>query len=124
MVKITKDLMEIAYNESKNAYKNNMNKNSVKIGVKNMVSAGWNETSAKWTFPIFYALMKGEVYKRRMSISQTNYFLEKIFEDDSTLKKEKALESVKKHLDYYNDEGHKISGIRELYDKFMAKLKK
>lgn len=124
MVEITKELIEIAYKEANENYKieNGMNDISIQKAINNMINAGWNKTGAKWTMPIFNALMNGECYYRTMSKLQTETFLNNILNDYGMDNLKQALKSVEKHLEYYKTKYKKeMPGIQEIYNKFLLK---
>jgi hypothetical protein len=117
-------LIEIAYKEANENYKieNGMNDINIQKAINNMINAGWNKTGAKWTLPIFNALMSGECYYRTMSKLQTEIFLDNILNDHGMDILKQALQSVEKHLEYIQNKIQKeMPGIQEIYNKFLLK---
>ena len=124
MIKITNELIEIAYKEARENYKieSGMNEISIQNAITNMMSAGWNKTGAQWTLPIFNALMSGDCYYRTMSKPQTEIFLNNILNDYGIDSLKQALQSVEKHLKYYKTKYKKeMPGIQEIYNNFLLK---
>ena len=68
-------------------------------------------------------MRNGRVYKRTMNKAATEYFLDRIFQEDGKPALEKALASVLEHVRYYEPFGNgKLDGIRRIHEKYSKLL--
>jgi hypothetical protein len=81
-------------------------------------SYGINENSMKDYFNCFAAMMEGNVYKRTINNEATDYYLRNILIQYGASQLEKALESTRKHVEYYrNQQKGNLKGVQALIEK-------
>ena len=81
---------------------------------------GMHPGSARMYVQASLSMMNGECYKRNISGSATEYFLENIHKDFGQQSLRKALSSVEKHIKYHEGfmHGRKLRKIRGIHQKF------
>ena len=85
--------------------------------------AKMNPRSADFFIQSFLAMMEGRRYEKNTNVAATRYFLEKIHEDFGVEALEKALSSVKQHVDYYEaSEGKSLPSIKKVHQEFLKRL--
>ena len=84
-------------------------------------SLGMNEASARDCFRVFRQMRRADVYQRTMNAETTEYFLTHIYNDYGIEGLDLALQSLEKHLRYYDALGSGTQRrIRNLWEKYSA----
>lgn len=110
---ITEEMIQVVYQYSKKVYHNEILL-SVAMDQVNRES-GMNGGSALAYIHVFGRMMDGKEYRRTMNVAATSYFLRMIREEYGEQQLNKALDSVSKHVTYYNSLGNgALKGIESL----------
>lgn len=119
--RITDSLIAEAYAQGKAVYDAAM---PLSDAINELASKGsMNRNSAKDYIRNFLQMMKGMEYQRTLNSRATEYFLASIYTDYGQQHLKLALESVQKHLDYYEGIGKsKQKSIREIVGNYWAKV--
>lgn len=104
MIKITKEMIGIAYNYAKKVCSGELTRSEGKFEIAKVI--GMNVASAQDYITDFLAMMEGKVYHRTMSTNGTRYFIENIRKDFGEKAFQLALEATEKHIKYYNSLGN------------------
>lgn len=110
------------------AYKVGLERHDGKIGLteaaRRLKGTGLEETSAKILAGNVSYFLKGEIYKRAISIPATNDYLTWIRRDRGDSALANALQALHAHIEYY-EAGHNThrKGLREVWAKHKALLK-
>jgi hypothetical protein len=79
----------------------------------------FNPNSASITIRSLSHLLKGERYRRALTIGATDYFLGRILEDDGPEALRTALRGLSLHIDYRErDNGVNVIGLRSVLSKY------
>lgn len=79
----------------------------------------FNANSASITVRSLCHLLKGERYRRALTIGATDYFLSRIAEEDGKEGLRKALQGLSLHIEYReNDNGVNPKGLRSVLSKY------
>ncbi|WP_449536294.1 hypothetical protein [Ferdinandcohnia sp. Marseille-Q9671] len=116
--KITKEMIEIAYNFAKKVYFGELTRTEGKQKISTFT--GMNAGSAQDYITDFLAMMSGQEYHRTMSNFGTEYYLENIRKDFGNQAFMLALEATEKHIKYYNALGY---GQLKEKEKIVRKFK-
>lgn len=103
MGKITKEMTQAAYVSAKDVFHNKVKRSKALDQLEN--GYGINRGSAADYIVNFKKMMGGESYVRVMSTYSTDYILSQILIDYGYEKYSKAIQSVKRHIDYYEGLG-------------------
>ncbi len=117
MGKITKELVEKSFEIGKKFYKDQI---SLKEGMKILTDIGMNENSAVDYIYNYSNLVQGKLFTRTTNIYGTEYFLQKIYEENGINGLQNALLSLSQHLDYYEEKsGASVKKRREVYERYL-----
>jgi len=102
--------IQAAYSISKSVYEEALAKEA---GAKQLhVEHGMNLGSARDYIKAFRCLVDGEKFTRTINVQAADYYFEKILHDYGPMKLEVALQSMKRHMEYF--EGASKSKVYEL----------
>jgi len=96
---ITINMIATAYKYAVLVYKGNLGRFVAETQIHN--ESGLCRGSAQAYIQIFLCMMKGQVYKRTMSLYSHHYFLENIHNDFGQAAFQKALLATDAHIKYY-----------------------
>jgi len=120
MAEITDKHIIILYEIAKDIYENKI---SQRDGLVKLVNSGIKKSSASDYIYNYKCMMIGKLMTRNMNAPGTQYFLEKIYENDGKKGLQNALTSLSAHLDYYeNVSKTNVVKRRKIYDLFLKKL--
>jgi len=103
-MKITNEMIEIAYTYAKKVYSGELTRNEGKHEIAKV--SGMSLGSAQDYITDFLEMMEGRLYHRTMSNYGTRYYLENIKKDYGDKAFQLALEATEKHIKYYNALGY------------------
>lgn len=114
-MEITNEMVHTAYAIAKEVFEQ---KKVDEEGLKFLVvGANFKKGTARILLNNFKHLMNGEKFTRTMSAYATEYFIKNIYFDFGEEKLEKALESLKLHIEYYGPVGKtKSPSLKHIYD--------
>ncbi|RHR48864.1 hypothetical protein DWW90_19960 [Parabacteroides sp. AF17-28] len=119
--KVTKDLFPFILEE---AIEFHLKRRVRKTAVENLVKLGMNETTASRYISSLSNMLIGKCYESTMSISATEYFLDRIFIDFGEDKLSWALYALQQHLVYYESlRDFKRKGFWKLVRKYKTRIK-
>lgn len=96
-----------------------LNKISLKHGVEILEQMGVNTNSARDYIYCYSHLIKGELFTRRINLYATEFYLQRIYEEDGNIGLQNALSSLSQHFDYWEDiSGTVVKKGREIYTRF------
>ena len=118
--KITSTQIEEAYSKGKAVFDGRM---TLSDAINALVANGsMNKSSATDYIRNFLHMMKGLEYQRTLNLPATEYFLASISKDYGAKYLNLALNSVNKHLNYYEGIGKsKQKSIRDIVELYWAK---
>lgn len=122
MKKITKEIVEKAYDVAKKFFQKEITlKEAKEILSKN----GMNKKSALDYVYNYSNLIQGKLFTRTTNTYGTDYYLGKIYEENGQSGLENALISLSQHLDYYEEKsGSSVKQRRDIYNKYLKVLGK
>ena len=122
MTKITTLMTEMGYQLSKEVYENKKTKNIALDELEQ--NYGMSRGSAIDYIHGFKSMMSGRIYKRTFNAEATDLFLENIYYDYGAKFFSLALQSVAKHMSYYNGlKRGNLNSVERIYKKHMMKYK-
>lgn len=83
---------------------------------------GMNRNNAFMTILVAYALLNGEVYKRTVSGNATEYFFQKILQEQGTGGLAHAIGATRKHIDYRRALHHNVDKLERLCEQYEKQL--
>jgi 5-methylcytosine-specific restriction enzyme A len=87
-------------------------------GTTDLVRAhGFNPNSATMTIRSLCHMLRGERYRRALTIDATDYFLSRIKEEDGTEGLRVALKALSSHIDYRHSTGVNVPGLQVILAK-------
>ncbi len=117
MGKITNKMVEKSYQIGKQFYNNEI---SLKDGIKELTEIGMNKNSAVDYVYNYSNLIQAKLFTRTTNIYGTEYFLQKIYEENGENGLQNALLSLSQHIDYYEDKsGASVKKRREVYNRYF-----
>lgn len=116
---ITKDKIEAIYSVAKQIYSGTLPRT---IGNDKLTKdTGMKKSSVSFYTSAFLYMMEGKEYKRTISLFATRYYLEHIRQDFGKDTLDKALEAVRKHIQYYKSKtGSNLPGQENLIKELAA----
>jgi 5-methylcytosine-specific restriction protein A len=116
-MKIDADMIKIAYSTAKEVYCNKAI--GLAEGAEFLVDkCAWTYSSAIGYLHVFGKMINGDLYTRTINGLATQYYLQNILDDFGYDILQKALISVKSHIEYYKNLGP-INNIEKIYDFFV-----
>jgi len=120
MPEINEEMAKVAYKIGMDIFDN---KKSFMEGVR-ILRDDYKMNSASIYINNLSKFRKGEVYKRIISKRDTIYFLSKIKQDYGNNGLLKALNAVKKHIEYLEIQGTgNKKALKQIYKEFMEEIK-
>jgi 5-methylcytosine-specific restriction protein A len=117
MGKITNEMVEKSYEIGKRFYKNQV---SLKDGIKVLTDIGMNENSAVDYVYNYSNLIQGKLFTQTTNIYGTEYYLQKIYEENGIDGLQNALLSLSQHIDYYEEKsGSSVKKRKEVYNRYL-----
>jgi 5-methylcytosine-specific restriction enzyme A len=116
---ITLPQIAAAYNVAQRVYSNELSKAKGVNELKNMHQL--NAHSASIFIDNFRHMMNGEVFRRALNASATDYYLQNIFTTHGVESHSRAIASVEQHIQYYeNLDNGKLNKLRGVVLKHIA----
>lgn len=78
---------------------------------------GFNANSANMTIRSLRHMLNGERYRRALTVDATDYFLNRIREEDGSSGLQKALRALSSHIDYRHSTGVNVPGLQTVLAK-------
>lgn len=114
-MELTKDILEDVFQITRQVKAGNI---SVAEGKADLVHThGFNPNSATMSIRSLCHLIKGERYRRALTIEATDYFLSRIREEDGEEALRTALEGLSSHIEYRDSTGVNVPGLQSVLDK-------
>lgn len=114
---ITHKQIHLTYQLAKDFFNSRL---SLKDAKQLLSDAGMNSNSAVDYLYDYCHLMRGESFSRTMNVYATQYYLEKILNDDGLDSLKIALLSLSQHIDYYEQKSNSsVKKKRAILEKFM-----
>lgn len=122
MGKITNQMVEESFKIGKRFYKNQI---SLKDGIKILTDIGMNENSAVDYVYNYSNLIQGKLFTRTTNIYGTEYYLQKIYEENGVDGLQNALLSLSQHIDYYEEKsGSSVKKRKDVYERYLNLIDK
>ena len=122
MGKITNELVEKSYETGKAFYEKQI---SLKEGIKILTDIGMNKNSAVDYIYNYSNLIQGKQFTRTTNIYGTEYYLQKIHEENGKNGLQNALLSLSQHLDYYEEKsGASVKKRKDVYNEYLKLINK
>lgn len=122
MGKITNQMVEKSFEIGKRFYKNQI---SLKDGIKILTDIGMNENSAVDYVYNYSNLIQGKLFTRTTNIYGTEYYLQKIYEENGVEGLQNALLSLSQHIDYYEEKsGSSVKKRKDVYERYLNLIDK
>ncbi len=120
MGKITNEMIEQSYVVGKDLY---LKKTTLKKGLELLTNIGMNESSAVDYIYNYANLIQGKLFTRTTNIYGTEYYLQRIFEENGQSGLQNALLSLSQHIDYYEEKsGASVNKRKDIYNRFLKLL--
>jgi len=117
MGKITKKIIQETYEIAKQVFQEKI---SLKEGIKILEKIGMNKNTASDYIYNYLNLIQGKTFTRTTNADATEYYLEKIHQENGKKGLEKALLALSQHFDYYEDKtGSKVKTRKDIYNKYL-----
>lgn len=106
---INKDMIATAYKYAVQVYKGNIGRIPAETAIHH--ESGLCRSSAQAYIQIFLCMMKGQAYKRSMSLYSHRYFMENIHKDFGQAALIKAISATEGHIEYCTTLGKSLVGV-------------
>ncbi|AXT63760.1 HNH endonuclease [Aquimarina sp. AD10] len=121
MRKITNEMVEKAFEIGKKIYHNQLSR---KEGISILEKMGMKESSAHDYIYSYFNLIQGKLFTRTTSAYGTEYFLERIYNENGISGLKNALLALSQHFDYYEEiSGGSIKKRKEIYNRYYDLVK-
>ncbi len=119
MANITREMYEATYLNAKKVYNRQIPmKDAIDIMVHDF---GMNPTSADFYLHSYQDMTRGSTFKKTINNKAMEYYLNNILIDNNFSGLRMALNSVEKHIIYYEEDGkRKVVGLRKIYNKYLS----
>lgn len=107
---ITEEIIEKSYELAKEVYNSNL---EMQDAVSVLEDMGMNTSSAWMYLDCFGHMMNGECYKRDISRTAVNYYVDNIMKDFGKDYKQKAVEAVRQNYLYRKEKGYNMPWLKE-----------
>ena len=115
-------MVEKSFEIGKRFYKNQI---SLKDGIKILTDIGMNENSAVDYVYNYSNLIQGKLFTRTTNIYGTEYYLQKIYEENGVEGLQNALLSLSQHIDYYEEKsGSSVKKRKVVYERYLNLIDK
>ena len=115
-------MVEKSFEIGKIFYKNQI---SLKDGIKILTDIGMNENSAVDYVYNYSNLIQGKLFTRTTNIYGTEYYLQKIYEENGVDGLQNALLSLSQHIDYYEEKsGSSVKKRKGVYERYLNLIDK
>lgn len=115
-------MVEESFKIGKRFYKNQI---SLKDGIKILTDIGMNENSAVDYVYNYSNLIQGKLFTRTTNIYGTEYYLQKIYEENGVDGLQNALLSLSQHIDYYEEKsGSSVKKRKDVYERYLNLIDK
>jgi len=115
-------MVEKSFEIGKRFYKNQI---SLKDGIKILTDIGMNENSAVDYVYNYSNLIQGKLFTRTTNIYGTEYYLQKIYEENGVDGLQNALLSLSQHIDYYEEKsGSSVKKRKDVYERYLNLIDK
>ena len=115
-------MVEESFEIGKRFYKNQI---SLKDGIKILTDIGMNENSAVDYVYNYSNLIQGKLFTRTTNIYGTEYYLQKIYEENGVDGLQNALLSLSQHIDYYEEKsGSSVKKRKGVYERYLNLIDK
>lgn len=116
MKEITRNHIEKAYEVAKEYKKGNL---KLRQASEILINVGMSQSSARGYIYSYLYMIEGKGLTRTINAIATEYFLEKIWEDNGVIGLKKALSSLSQHFEYYKEvSGNAKASHQKIYDKY------
>lgn len=120
-IKITAEMTDACYNFGKIAYEDN-DADISELAERASMQTGMNKSSAYITIFAVKALLQGEIFKRAVSAKALESYFVYILDDYGKNGLQKALSSMKKHIEYRKSKNQNVNILIELCETFETRL--
>jgi 5-methylcytosine-specific restriction protein A len=121
MEKITKEQIHKAFEVGKEIYRNQMSLNE---GAESLTSIGMKKSSGLDYIYAYSNLIQGKLFTRTINSYGTDYYLERIYNENGIGGLKTALLSLYQHIEYYEEtSGASVKKGREIYEKYYLLVK-
>lgn len=117
--KMTDEMIDLCYSYGKQVY-NGRSVNDLADEINSRT--GMNRNSAVMYLYAVSGMLSGTIYKRAINTKATQRYLEKIFDDYGKEGLQKALHSLRLHIDYRRECGHTIDSLEDVHREFEGRL--
>lgn len=117
MAKITKEMIQYAYDIAKKVYEGSLGLQDGRVELSGTTGMTFSSTG-DYINGLRY-MLSGEKYARTMNLYATEYYLEHIGQDYGREKQKVAAQAVKKHVEYYKTVHGYLRSTDELADKYL-----
>lgn len=115
-------MVEKSFEIGKRFYQNQI---SLKDGIKILTDIGMNENSAVDYVYNYSNLIQGKLFTRTTNIYGTEYYLQKIYEENGVDGLQNALLSLSQHIDYYEEKsGSSVKKRKDVYERYLNLIDK
>ncbi len=115
--KISPEMVAASYEVGKQIYNRLI---SLKEGVNSLTKIGMNSNSAVDYVYNYSNLIQGKLFTRTTNSFATEYYLNRIYNEQGKAALRMALLSLSQHIDYYEEKsGSPVKKRREIYSKYM-----
>ncbi len=121
MNKITKEQIQKAFEIGKGIY---LNQFSLNEGAESLTNMGMKKSSGLDYIYAYSNLIQGKLFTRTINSYGTDYYLERIYNENGISGLKTALLSLYQHIEYYEEtSGAKVKKGREIYEKYYLLVK-
>lgn len=121
MENITNEQIHKAFEVAKQIYLNNI---SLKEGVKSLINIGLKNSTGLDYIYAYSNLIQGKLFTRTINAYGTDYYLNRIYNENGVSGLKTALLSLYQHIEYYEEtSGAKVKKGREIYEKYYLLVK-
>lgn len=121
MAKISNQMVEKSFEVGKQIFEKKITRLE---GISILEKMGMKKSSAHDYIYFYSNLIQGKLFTRTTNVYATEYFLQKILEENGILGLKNALLSLSQHFDYYEDlTARPIKSRRNIYNNFYELIK-
>lgn len=121
MGKISNEMVQNAYEIGKKIYLNQITRIE---GITFLEKLGMNESSAHDYVYSYSNLIQGKLFTRNTNVYATEYYLDRIYNENGVNGLKNALLSLSQHIDYYEEvSGTSVKKRKDIYNRFYELVK-